>query len=136
MVIKNWLEIDGKVFNVIVTSVTENASILYSENMGKTISAGRRTTLDPLGTEFSYEVSVKRRGDDVKSYDELYDYVTKPRTDGFHVKIVHNQTTLSFDAYVTGASRQLSKIDEEGNKVYWHEMSVTITPMEAQVVAP
>ncbi len=132
--IKNWLEIDGRVFNVTVTAITESATILYSSNTGRTISKGARMTLDPLGTFFNYNVTVKRKGNDVKSYDELFDYVTRPRTDGFRIKAVHNQKTIDFDGYISGAERELSHIDNNGKTVYWKQMSLSIVAMEAQVI--
>lgn len=132
--IGNWFEIDGRAYDVVVTEISESAEILYSENTGRTMSQGARMTLDPLGTFFNHKVTVKRHGDNVAEYDRLFDYVTRPRYNGVHVKIVHNQTTINYDAYISSAERTISRIDEKGKKVYWKEMTLNIVAMEAQVL--
>lgn len=132
--LNNWFEINGESFDVTVLEITESASILYSDNTGRTISMGARMTLDPLGTFFNHKVKVKRHGDNVAEYDRLYNYVTRPVYNGYHFKIVHNQTTIEYDGYISAAERSLSKIDEKGNKVYWKEMTLNIVAMEAQVL--
>lgn len=132
--IKDWFEIDGRSYNVTVTEITETASILYSENTGRTMAKGAPMTLDPLGTFFNYKVTVKRRGDNLDEYDELYKTVTEPRYNGFKIKAVHNQSTWTFDGYISSAERSIKKIDTNGNKVYWKEMSLNIVAMKAQVL--
>lgn len=132
--IKNWLEIDGQVFDVIVTEITESGTILYSDNTGRTISQGARMSLDPLGTFYNYKVTVKRNGSNVADYDRLYDYILTPRYTGMAIKAVHNQSTINFDAYVSAAERKVKKIDKNNKVVYWDEMSISITSMEAQVL--
>ncbi len=132
--IENWLTIDGQNFNVTVLEITESASVLYSDNTGRTLAKGAPMTLDPLGTFYNYKVTVKRRGDRLDDYDKLYDYVTKPRYNGFEIKAVHNQSTWTFKGYISSAERALSKIDDNNKKVYWKEMSLNIIAMEAQVL--
>lgn len=132
--IENWFEIDGRAYDVIVTEIIENAEVLYSENTGRTMSQGARMTLDPLGTFYNHKVKVKRHGENTAEYDRLFDYVTRPRYDGMHIKIVHNQDTIEYDAYVSAVERTLSKIDEKSGKVYWKEMTLNIVAMEAQVL--
>lgn len=132
--IKDWFTIDGQNFNVTVLEITESASVLYSDNTGRTLAKGAPMTLDPLGTFYNYKVTVKRRGDELDDYDKLYDYVTKPRYNGFEIKAVHNQATWKFNGYISSAERTLSKIDNNNKKVYWKEMSLNIIAMEAQVL--
>lgn len=131
--IKNWLEIDGLDFNVTVTEISETATVLYSDNTGRTISHGARMTLDPLGTFFGHKVVVKRKGSDFASFDRLYNYVVQPLYDGFHIKAVHDQSTIEYDAYISSAERNCKKIDKNTGNVYWDRMSISIIAMEAQV---
>lgn len=132
--IKNWLEIDGQVFDVIVTEIAESATILYSSNTGRTISKGARMTLDPLGTFFNHKIKVRRNKENVWAYDMLFNYITRPRYGGMHVKAVHNQTTIEYDAYISSAERQIQKIDDKNKMVYWKEMEINIVAMEAQIL--
>lgn len=132
MGMSNWLQIDGKWFDVVVTKISENATILYSENTGRTVSIGARMTLDPLGVFIGHNITVKPKASNPAAYDELFDYVTEPTYDGVHVKAVHNQTTIEYDAYISTAEREIKRIDDEKRIVYWREMSLNIVPMEAQ----
>lgn len=134
MAVHNWLDIDGERFNVSVMSIKESGTILYSENTGRTMAQGAPMTLDPLGTFFNYTIAVKRNGDDVDDYDRLYDYVMKPRYSGMLITAPHNQGVQTFEAYVSAAEREVKSIDDKGKKVYWKEMTLTITAMKAEVL--
>lgn len=134
MAVQDWLDIDGQRFNVSVMSIKESGSILYSENTGRTMAKGAPMTLDPLGTFFNYSITVKRNGSDVDDYDRLYDYVMKPRYNGMTITAPHNQSTIQFETYISTAEREVKSIDDNGKTVYWKEMTLTITAMEAQVL--
>lgn len=130
----DFVKIGGRSYDVLVTAIEENFNILYSENTGRTMSVGARMTLDPLGTFFGHKVTFRRKHGQEAEFDSLFDYVSKPRYDGIAVEIVHNQTTLAYDAYVSNGARNVKKIDPNTGKVYWDELSLNIVPMEAQVV--
>ena len=129
----DYFKIDGRRYDVLVTAIEENFNILYSENTGRTMSTGARMVLDPLGTFFGHKVTVQRRQGYETEFDALYDYVSRPRYDGVSVEIVHNQTTIKYDAYISNGSRQLKKISKS-DIVHWGELQLNIVPMEAQVV--
>ena len=129
----DYVKIGGKAYDVLVTEISENFNILYSENTGRTMSVGARMTLDPLGTFFGHKVTFQRKQGNEAEYDALFDYVSRPRFDGVPVEIVHNQTVLKYDAYISNGERALKRIDAKTGKVYWGEFSLNIVPMEAQV---
>lgn len=133
MAVHKWLDIDGQRFNVTVLSIKESGTILYSDNTGRTMAVGAPMTLDPLGTFYNYTITVKRNGDDLDDYDRLYDYVMKPRYKGMTITALHNQGTQTFEAYISAAEREVNYIDDNGENVYWKEMTLTITAMKAQV---
>lgn len=130
----DYVKIGGKLYDVLVTELSENFNILYSENTGRTITVGARMTLDPLGTFLGHKITFQRKNGKEAEYDELFDYVSKPRYDGIRVEIVHNQSTISYDAYISNGERSLKRIDEKTGKVFWDKLSVNIIPMEAQVL--
>lgn len=129
-----WLKIGGKEWNVNVLSISENFTILYTENTGRTISVGARMTLDPLGTFFGHKVTVGRRKDDFDEFDELFDFISKPRFDGVKIEIVHGQKTISYDAYISSGERKVKRIDNKNKKVYYDTFEIEIIPMEAQLI--
>lgn len=130
----DYVKIGGKSYDVLVTEISENFSILFSENTGRTIAMGARMTLDPLGTFIGHKITFQRKNGKEVEYDALFDYVSKPRYDGIRVEIVHNQSTISYDAYISNGERSLKRIDEKTGKVFWDKFSVNIVPMEAQVL--
>ena len=129
-----YVKIGGKVWDVLVTEISESFSILYSENTGRTMSQGAGMTLDPLGTFFNHKVTFQRKQGFEKQYDALWDFVSIPRYDGIDVEIVHNQTTLKYKAYISQGERALTRIDITTNKVYWDKFSLNIVPISAQVL--
>lgn len=129
----DWVKIGGKSYDVVVTAIEENFSILYSENTGRTMSNGARMTLDPLGTFYGHKITFKRKQGKEEVFDSLFDFVSQPRYDGIPVEIVHNQTTIAYDAYISAGTRNLKRIDEVNGKVYWDSFQLNIVPMEAQV---
>ena len=129
----DYFKIDGRSYDVLVTAIEENFNILYSGNTGRTMSTGARMVLDPLGCFVGHKITVQRKQGYEKEFDDLYDYVSRPRYDGLSVEIVHNQTTIKYDAYISNGSRQLKKISKS-DIVHWGELQLNIVPMEAQVV--
>lgn len=129
----DYCKIGGRSYDVIVTSIEESFTILYTENTGRTISNGRMT-LDPIGTFFSHKVTFRRSKDNFEEFDRLYDFLTTPRYDGFPIEMVHNQKTLNYDAYVSQGTRVLQKIVARIKKVLWGELTINFVPMEAQVL--
>lgn len=130
----DYVKIGGKLWDVLVTEISESFSILYSENTGRTMSQGAGMTLDPLGTFFNHKVTFQRKQGFEKKYDDLWDFVSIPRYDGIDIEIVHNQTTLKYKAYISQGERTLKRIDPKTNKVYWDKFSLNIVPMSAQVL--
>lgn len=128
------VKIGGRIWDVLVTEISENFNILYSENTGRTMSQGARMTLDPLGTFFGHKVKFQRKQGYEAEYDRLFDYVSTPRYDGIPVEIVHNQTVIKYDAYISTGERAVKRVDPNTKKVYWGEFSLNIVPMEAQVL--
>lgn len=131
----DYIKINGKQYNALVTELSENFNILYSENTGRTMAPGARMTLDPLGTFYGHKVKFQRKKGYEEEYDRLYEYVSTPRYNGIPVEIVHSFTgeMIKYDAYISSGERAVKRIDKETGRVYWGEFSLNIVPMEAQV---
>lgn len=130
----DWFDIDGNNFDVDVISVKEKGSILYSDNTGRTMAVGAPMTLDPLGTFFNYEIVVRQKKNKEAEYDRLFTYISQPRYSGMKITAPHNQSTITFEAYISQAEREISKIDKNKGIIHWKELTLTITAMKAQVL--
>lgn len=128
----NYCVIGGRSYDVIVTAIEESFTILYTENTGRTLQAGTMV-LDPIGTFFTHTVTFKRSKENVKEFDRLYEYLSTPRYDGIPIEIVHGQTTIQYEAYVSQGKRTLQRIAEKVKRVFWGEFQVNFIPMKAQV---
>ena len=93
-----------------------------------------KMTLDPLGTFYGHKITFRKKIGYEREFDDLFEYVSSPRTEGIDVEIVHNQSTLKYKAYISNGTRQLKKIDINQEKVYWGDLTLNIVPIEAQVL--
>lgn len=126
-------KIGEKEYSVIVVSIVETFTKLYTENTGRTMGAGARMNLDCLGTFIGHRVEIMRKAGFESDFDELYDLVSLPTNDGIPVTMVHNQTSIRYEAYISNGERAIKRIDEKAGKVYWDKLSLNIIPMEAQI---
>lgn len=129
----DWFKINGKAYNVIVTSLEENFNILFSENTGRVLADGAPMVLDAIGTFFGHKVVVQRKNGYEQEFDELYRFLSRPRNEGVQFDIAHYQTTANYEGYVSNGTRALKKIDEKTGKIYWDALSLNIVPIKAQV---
>lgn len=130
----NYVEIDGKPYDVIVSSIKRSPEIRQSKNAGATLAEGAEETLDPLGTFITYVVGFTRKQGKEIEFDNLWETLIKPRYDGVWVNIVYNQTKLKYKARFEISPQAVDKIDKRTGKVYWGEISVNIVPTKAQVL--
>jgi hypothetical protein len=124
--------IGGREYAVVITEIEENFNILYSSNTGRNLNGDM--VLDPIGTYIGHKVTVKRKAGREEEFDELFNYVSQPRYDGIKVKMVHNQTSIEYEAYISNGTRKINTIDVRNEKVYWGEMQLNIVPLKAQVL--
>jgi hypothetical protein len=129
----DWFKINGKAYNVLVTSLEENFNILYGENTGRTLEDGAPMVLDPLGTFFGHTVEVRRRSGYEAEFDQLYRLVSRPTSEGLDIDIAHCQDVARYKGYISNGKRALKRIDINTGKIYWDALTLNIIPMKAQV---
>lgn len=130
----NLFKIGGRVYDVTVLSIIEKFNILYSDKTGRTLAVGAPMTLDPLGTFIGHVITVKPKKGLEQVYDALFDFLAQPRPYGVEVEVIHNQSIIKYEAYVSQGEREVVKVDEQTGKVYWGKMTINIVPTRAQVV--
>lgn len=129
----DYFKINGREYDVSVLDLEESFTILYSSNTGRTMAERATMVLDPIGTFYGHVVTVAKKQGKEEEYDELWDFLSTPRDKGVPVEVVHNQSTINYDAYVSNGARKLKRITKSG-MVDWGEMSINIVPMEAYEV--
>ena len=132
----DFVKIGGVKWDVLVTEISESFNILYSENTGRTLDTGAPMVLDPLGTFFGYKVTFARKSGSEAAYDELFNFLSKPRSEGIEVNIIHGQALWDspFLAYVSQGERTLKKIDPKTRMVSWDKFTANIIPISAQII--
>ena len=130
--IGNYVKIGGRVWNVRVIEIIENFNIMDTENAGRVIAEGKMT-LDRIGTFWGHKITFARDRASIDEYDELFSYLAYPRNSGILVELVHQQSTLKYEAYVSTGERKLKKIETDTGTVLWDTFTANFIPMKAQV---
>lgn len=112
--------IDGVNYNVKVMSIKRSAAVLDGENTQR-MSDGDMFR-DVIGTFYNYTVTVEAKNLTYAQYDLLYETLTAP-VDFHNIVLPYGQSTISFQAYCTGAEDMLMGI--EGNLKKWGVLSFT-----------
>lgn len=126
--------IGGKEYEVIIESLTESFSKLYSEDTGRTMGVGLKMNLSCLGTFFSHKITFLCKPGYEPDFDELYNLAAQPTNDGIPVKIVHGQSAIEYEAYISSGERALKRVDKQSGVVYWDAFTAELTPMEANLI--
>lgn len=124
------ITIDGVSYDstVVCDSLEQKFEKLSSDKSGRT-QAGDMF-IDPIGTFYNYTIHIKRNPNaSATAWDNLWMVLSDPK--GFHtVEFPHNQTVLTFQAYITSGSRKLLRKVRSLN--YWGDISFTFTARSPQ----
>lgn len=127
----NICKIDGKSYDVLVTALQETATINEGANSGVAIENDREIR-DITGIKIGHSITF-----DCDKYpeefDSLYSYLFDNIRPSVVIEVLHNQTTISYEAAYTTGSRSVSHIDNENDIAYWSELTVDFRPIENQI---
>mgnify|MGYP004684954647 FL=1 len=129
----NYIKINGRVVdvNVAISDYEENINVLDGPNAGRSSGVGRMIR-DVLGCCIGHKVTVFRRGNDYKGYDEFWNYLKAHSVDdSVQLEAADGQTTIAYQAYYTSASHSIERVENGIN--YWGEISVNFIPMYPQI---
>jgi hypothetical protein len=116
--------IDDIGFDVGVKKLTRKGSVLDSSASGRSRSGVMDREI--IGTFYNFSMEIDQRHINPEEYDLFYYALTAP-VDSHLLTVPYGQTTLSFQAYVTGASDKL--IRSTGGANYWGDLSVDFIAM-------
>ena len=121
----NVITVDGKTYNVGVTSLKRGAAILDGKNAGRVLSY--RMVRDIGGTFYNYDITFGTSSLSAEDYDAMYEVLTAP-VDYHIITVPYGQGTKTFEAYVSNASDVLRRMTDKGN--LWGELTIKFTAME------
>ncbi|WNX84359.1 hypothetical protein RWV98_17560 [Agathobaculum sp. NTUH-O15-33] len=121
----NVLIVDGKTYNIDVTSLKRSASVLDGTNAGRVLSG--LMVRDIIGTYYNYDLTFGRSSLSPADYDALYETLTAP-VDYHTITVPYGQETKTFRAYVSNASDVLRRMTDKVN--LWGELTIKFTAME------
>ena len=110
------LTVDGKKYNVIVTSLTRKFQVLDGENAERTLSGAM--IRDIIGTFYNYEITILPAVGKYGDYDALYEVLSAPQ-DSHRIVVPYAQSTLTFNAYARNPENHTGR-DFPFSLSQWH----------------
>lgn len=120
--------IDGKEYDMFVTSLERKATIKDEKNSTTTLSGEYKR--DVVGTYYDYDMEIEFRKEDAEQYDSLYEVLTAPQNQAHSVTLPYGQRTMTFDAYI---STSKDKIKTKRKSVtIWGSLSLEFRAIKPQ----
>ena len=127
----NLCEIDGVVYDVLVTGIREFTEILEGANSGVALSNNREIR-DITGIKITHAISFAPDTDPV-AFEALYDYLFGTIRNSVNIKVAHGQEMLEYEAAYNTCDRGVVYRDENTGFVGWDELTVEFRPVENQI---
>lgn len=125
------VKIDGVSFDVLVTAIEETFNVIEGANTGYALYR-QREIRDITGVKIGHKVTFAPDKDPAV-FDELTDYLFSSVRPSVMLEVVHNQSTISYEAAYNTGGRSVQYIDDKTDTVGWGELTVEFRPMECQV---
>lgn len=124
-------KIDGVSYDVLVTALAENFTVVEGANSGTALYR-QREIRDIQGVKIGHTITFAS-DNDPEAFDTLTSHLFGSVRPSVMLEVVHNQSTISYEAAYNTGSRRVSHIDDDNEIVYWDELTVEFRPMENQV---
>lgn len=122
--------IDGLSYNVQVMSLTRSFEVKDAIRASETQDGN--IYRDPVGTYYSYSMTVREKDGDRNAFDAFWDVISKPTAS--HVCVFpFNQTMLTQKMYVTSGSQPIERLYEDGAR--WSDITVQFIAQAPKVLA-
>lgn len=125
------VKIDGVSYDVLVTAIQEKFEVLEGPNSGTALYR-QREIRDLAGIKIGHSITFAP-DNDPDAYDALCAYLFGSVREYVALEVVHDQTTISYEAAYNTGARQVSHIDDINDVVYWTELTVDFRPLETQI---
>lgn len=124
------VKIDGVSYDVLVTAIEEKFEILEGANSGISLYR-QREIRDLAGIKIGHKITFAPQ--DPETFDELVNHLFGSVREFVLLEVVHDQSTITYEAAYNTGSRRVAYIDDINDVVYWNELTVEFRPMEAQI---
>lgn len=124
-------KIDGVSYDVLVTAISETYNVVEGANSGVSLYR-QREIRDLQGVKIGHSISFAS-DNDPEAFDALTSHLFGSVRPYVVLEVVHNQTTISYEAAYNTGTRRVAHIDDENDVVYWDELTVDFRPMEIQI---
>lgn len=124
-------KIDGVSYDVLVTAISESFNVVEGSNSGTALYR-QREIRDLLGVKIGHTITFAP-DNDPDAFDALTSYLFGSVRPYVTLEVVHNQTTIAYEAAYSTGTRRVRHIDDNNDIVYWDELTVDFRPMENQV---
>ena len=125
------VKIDGTSYDVLVTAIQETFNVLEGPNSGTALYR-QREIRDLTGIKIGHSITFAS-DNDPDEFDALCAYLFGTLREYVTLEVVHDQTTISYQAAYNTGTRRVAHIDDVNDVVYWNEITVEFRPMEAQI---
>lgn len=125
------VKIDGITYDVLVTAIQETFNVLEGANSGIALYR-QREIRDLTGIKIGHNITFAPNNDP-DTFDALCNYLFGTVREFVTLEVVHDQTTISYEAAYNTGSRAVSHIDDENGRVYWNELTVEFRSIEVQI---
>ena len=127
----NLVKIDGVSYDVLVTAIQEKLEIVEGANSGVSLYR-QREIRDLAGVKIGHAITFAA-DNNPEAFDALCNHLFGTLREYVSLEVVHDQTTIRYDAAYNTGSREVSHIDDKNDIVYWNELTVEFRPMECQI---
>lgn len=127
----NLCEIDGVVYDVLVTGIREFTEILEGANSGVALSNNREIR-DITGIKISHAVSFAP-DTNPDAFEALYNHLFGTIKPSVKLKAAHGQEMIEYEAAYNTCDRGVVFRDEKTDFTGWDEITVEFRPIENQI---
>lgn len=124
-------KIDGVSYDVLITAISESFNVVEGPNSGIALYR-QREIRDLMGVKIGHTITFAP-DNDPDAFDALTSYLFGSVRPYVTLEVVHNQTTIAYQAAYSTGTRRVRHIDDNNDIVYWDELTVDFRPMENQV---
>lgn len=121
--------LDGRAYNVFVTSLIRKFAVLDTDGSGRTQDGEMHR--DIIGTYYNYSMTVQARAGDMDALDALWEAVSQPAVS--HVCVFpYGQRTLTQRMHVTSGEQAVRQLTAE--KTFWDSIKLSFVAMSPAVI--